>query len=273
MTESVSPAPGAAQALSDDDLEELQDMLDDLRSRSAEVPVWEFCDGFLAALVCCPRAIDAAQYLPVLFDVDAAPQPAQGTEPALLAPFANAAQQARFMQLWQRRRDEVALQLASAVDALDDERAYQPEVVDMRGAIAGFDAQERAEMGVDDELPPPLGRIWAIGFMEAVAQWPGDWSSPRDKEAARQFTEALACIEALSEDDDDTSADLNLRGDDAPPSTSQARVQAFAEAIWAVYTLHACNRRGAPLRTGPKPGRNDPCHCGSGKKYKKCHGA
>jgi preprotein translocase subunit SecA len=24
---------------------------------------------------------------------------------------------------------------------------------------------------------------------------------------------------------------------------------------------------------GPKVGRNDPCHCGSGKKYKKCHGA
>jgi len=22
-----------------------------------------------------------------------------------------------------------------------------------------------------------------------------------------------------------------------------------------------------------EPGRNDPCHCGSGKKYKKCHGA
>ncbi|SMF53123.1 SEC-C motif-containing protein [Tistlia consotensis] len=24
-------------------------------------------------------------------------------------------------------------------------------------------------------------------------------------------------------------------------------------------------------RQGPKLGRNDPCHCGSGKKYKKCH--
>lgn len=23
---------------------------------------------------------------------------------------------------------------------------------------------------------------------------------------------------------------------------------------------------------GPKPGRNDECWCGSGKKYKKCHG-
>ena len=26
-------------------------------------------------------------------------------------------------------------------------------------------------------------------------------------------------------------------------------------------------------RDEPKIGRNDPCHCGSGKKYKKCHGA
>ena len=27
-----------------------------------------------------------------------------------------------------------------------------------------------------------------------------------------------------------------------------------------------------PVRTGAKVGRNDPCPCGSGKKYKKCHG-
>jgi preprotein translocase subunit SecA len=29
----------------------------------------------------------------------------------------------------------------------------------------------------------------------------------------------------------------------------------------------------APMRTGPKVGRNDPCTCGSGKKYKNCCGA
>ncbi len=28
-----------------------------------------------------------------------------------------------------------------------------------------------------------------------------------------------------------------------------------------------------PVRGGPKVGRNDPCWCGSGKKYKRCHGA
>ena len=43
--------------------------------------------------------------------------------------------------------------------------------------------------------------------------------------------------------------------------------------------------QGRPARTGgddvikqvkreePKVGRNDPCPCGSGKKYKKCHGS
>ena len=27
-----------------------------------------------------------------------------------------------------------------------------------------------------------------------------------------------------------------------------------------------------PVENGPKVGRNDPCPCGSGKKYKHCHG-
>ena len=30
--------------------------------------------------------------------------------------------------------------------------------------------------------------------------------------------------------------------------------------------------KAKPVRTGPKVGRNDPCPCGSGKKYKKCCG-
>jgi preprotein translocase subunit SecA len=58
-------------------------------------------------------------------------------------------------------------------------------------------------------------------------------------------------------------------------------VSAFAGAGAAIG---AANRRparaggdDAPVRTvrreEPKVGRNDPCPCGSGKKYKKCHGA
>lgn len=32
-------------------------------------------------------------------------------------------------------------------------------------------------------------------------------------------------------------------------------------------------RKPEPVRVGPKVGRNDPCPCGSGKKFKNCHGA
>ena len=32
------------------------------------------------------------------------------------------------------------------------------------------------------------------------------------------------------------------------------------------------NVKQEPIRVGPKVGRNDPCPCGSGKKYKHCHG-
>jgi preprotein translocase subunit SecA len=35
----------------------------------------------------------------------------------------------------------------------------------------------------------------------------------------------------------------------------------------------ASTNGNAPRVTGEKVGRNDPCPCGSGKKYKKCHGA
>jgi preprotein translocase subunit SecA len=38
-----------------------------------------------------------------------------------------------------------------------------------------------------------------------------------------------------------------------------------------------CDHDHAPQepfrRSAPKLGRNDPCHCGSGRKFKKCHGA
>jgi preprotein translocase subunit SecA len=33
------------------------------------------------------------------------------------------------------------------------------------------------------------------------------------------------------------------------------------------------NGNGSTPRRATNIGRNDPCHCGSGKKYKKCHGA
>ena len=38
-------------------------------------------------------------------------------------------------------------------------------------------------------------------------------------------------------------------------------------------TCKDCEERRAILRNHGKLGRNDPCPCGSGKKYKRCHGS
>ena len=46
-----------------------------------------------------------------------------------------------------------------------------------------------------------------------------------------------------------------------------------AGAATATAVAGGVNGGGQPARSGPKVGRNDPCWCGSGKKYKKCHGA
>ncbi|HLD78267.1 MAG TPA: SEC-C metal-binding domain-containing protein, partial [archaeon] len=47
----------------------------------------------------------------------------------------------------------------------------------------------------------------------------------------------------------------------------------FEQVTGPPSTVYGPQRQGVPVqRTGPKVGRNEPCHCGSGKKYKKCHG-
>ena len=39
------------------DFEALDDILSELRTRYDETPQWEFCEGFMAALVCCRRSM------------------------------------------------------------------------------------------------------------------------------------------------------------------------------------------------------------------------
>jgi len=53
--------------------------------------------------------------------------------------------------------------------------------------------------------------------------------------------------------------DLSKRG------RSEEDIEAEQEAI-------AAAGKGEPIKADAAPGRNDPCPCGSGKKYKKCCG-
>jgi len=258
--------PQAAEPMAPEDFDELDAILDDLRTRDEEIPQWEFCEGFLAALVCCRRAIPPEEWLPVLLGC--------GEGEGELAPFADAAQRARFLALWARRWQEVKTALDAEVESLEDEAAYQPEVMDVRGAIAALPAKEREALG--DEALPSFAQVWALGFMFAVENWPEEWAPPRDKEAAQWLDGALEAMVAMTEDDSG-KPEIAPFGDDTPPSVSVERLNAFGDAIWAVYDLRELWRGIGPrvetVRKAATPGRNDLCYCGSGKKYKKCHGA
>jgi preprotein translocase subunit SecA len=66
----------------------------------------------------------------------------------------------------------------------------------------------------------------------------------------------------------------------APSTTIDALEREFhkkkqreLEQARSVSSASADSNGAAPRRAGEKVGRNDPCPCGSGKKYKKCHGA
>lgn len=269
MTDTPLP-PG----LSNDELDELDQILTDLGQRVEEIPQWEFCDGFLTALVCMRRRVEPAEYLPMLLDDGAVLEVEADAPLPLLPAFQDTAQQARFLELWQRRWDEVAHQLAADVQALDDEQTYQPHALDMRGAVAMLSEAERAEL--EGQELPSLGQIWALGFMFAVENWPEEWAAPRDKEAAQWIDAALESIVALTEDDL-AAPSTNLYDEEGPPSVSQDRIELLGEAIWAVYDLRqvwkSLGPRIEPVVRAQQPGRNDPCWCGSGKKFKKCHGA
>jgi preprotein translocase subunit SecA len=62
----------------------------------------------------------------------------------------------------------------------------------------------------------------------------------------------------------------------SPPAPQRVAVAAGASSMPAPESLRE-NRSeeaavAAPKANGRKIGRNDPCYCGSGKKYKRCHG-
>ena len=166
----------ALPVVSPEEFDEIDAILDEMRARYDETPQWEFCEGFMAALICGRRPIAPSEYLPVLLAIgDDSSEDAEDEDGGS---FADATQQARFMDIWTRRWNEVTVALNTEIKGLDDDAAYQPEVMDVRGAIAALPEEERAAMG--DEAIPSFAQVWALGFMFVVEAWPEEWAAPRD---------------------------------------------------------------------------------------------
>jgi uncharacterized protein len=137
------------------------------------------------------------------------------------------------------------------------------------------DGDEDSELDLPPEGWPGDGVYWSLGFIDAVEDFAADWVDPDpESEDAQTFSDLLESIGLLALDDEEQRAESVARLYDG---ADLDREELINEALYAVQELRMYWITHAPKaqtrRVENKVGRNDPCPCGSGKKYKKCHGA
>ena len=110
-------------------------------------------------------------------------------------------------------------------------------------------------------------------FMQRVdhAPEPGtevDWSEVGDDEESAQQAQ-IEAAEAAEREQEAKAAQTSVMDF---TRNIQRKKEKELEALQFVGGGEA-SKPAQPVLAKKTPGRNDPCHCGSGKKYKKCHGA
>ncbi len=124
-------------------------------------------------------------------------------------------------------------------------------------------------LDADPEAGFPLGRDWAGGFVGVASDPQFGWQATAETDT---LTELLGPLLALMLEPEDLGRWMAEHYKDTP-----SREQLVDDAAYAAQDLRLWWIENAP-RTAPRraealPGRNDPCFCGSGIKFKKCHGA
>ncbi len=122
---------------------------------------------------------------------------------------------------------------------------------------------------LEDDTGVARGNDWAHGFMRGVQAHPGSWSDLLNSEDEGG---ALVPMMMLVHEHD---PDPEMR----PPSMDSKKREEVITMMIAGATrcygyYEAARRVGAliqaPIRRTAKVGRNEPCPCGSGRKYKHC---
>ena len=115
----------------------------------------------------------------------------------------------------------------------------------------------------------PFAAAWAAGFLRGAARFEDAWTTWMDDHPAIDndlgVITRLAIVDAAQLDAAEMSAEAMLTLDERFDLTDD-----LPDMLYDMYLQRLHDRRPAPARRADVPGRNDPCVCGSGKKYKKC---
>ncbi|MBM0105283.1 UPF0149 family protein [Steroidobacter sp. S1-65] len=217
--------------LSDDELDKLADFLDALPS--PEAMNIEQMDGFFCALIVGPELVMPSEYWPRVLGADA-----EG------AAFETMTQAQSIMELATRHWNTIAR-------TLNEGDIHLP-------------------LFLGDEGGEVRGNDWAKGFMDGVMMRLDAWQSfMEDEEEAA----AIVPIMALAHED---NPELKSEFEELLREDREDLLELMAEGVAEMYDYFLPMRaQPAPpaqpfVRDQPKVGRNEPCPCGSGKKYKQC---
>ncbi len=116
--------------------------------------------------------------------------------------------------------------------------------------------------------------VWCEGYLVGVALADPDWFSAGDDETVDELLFPFMALSGRLKEHALESGAPWEEGEAEKKLMDDARA-VFYETVEEAYQYWFDLRinRVPQKREGEKVGRNDPCPCGSGKKYKSCHGA
>ena len=242
------PPPASAQDLSDAEFAELDALLAAIPEPLEPLDA-VMLDGFIAGVLVQPELIDAERWLPYVFDAgghrwgESEPGPEQV-----------------------RARELIGRRHAAMNRSLAEFGGFDPLILEPDDTVEAEAADE-----------PPLDPItravlpWVAGFEFAASIFPGLYALDDDA-VATTLTRLYRFLPAEGAEEEATVA---LLARERPLPTLDAAIEELIVCVAELYDLTAPSRYQVETvrRAAPKVGRNDPCPCGSGRKYKVCHGA
>jgi len=246
------PLPASAQDLSDAEFAELDELLAGIPEPLEPLDA-VMLDGFIAGVLVQPELIESDRWLPHVFDAgghrwgESEPGPEQV-----------------------RARELIARRYTAMNRSLAEFGAFDPLILEPEEEDEGAEAREPS-----DEPPlDPVARAvlpWVAGFEFAASLFPALYDL-EDEAVAATLTRLYRFLPAETPEEE-ASRELLVR--ELPLATLDAAIEELVACVAELYELTAPRRYQVETvrRTAPKVGRNDPCPCGSGRKYKVCHGA
>jgi uncharacterized protein len=205
--------------------------------------VLEELDGFIAGLLICPETIPPGEWF------------------------------ARAIGL-SKRRPSPFVDLDHANDVLGLVMEYYDDVAT---TLQRHPERYRPRFSIDDNGGDVLWELWADGFGSAVGMRPEAWQPFLDAggEVRLAMNAMMALVDIARADGglaDGADEDVRKIAGSAPDMIGRWVVLLHGRRPTTASTSTFADIPN-PLASAGKIGRNDPCPCGSGRKYKRCCGA